>query len=188
MTTSMLETCRCLQRQGVGHRVAICRAAGRWAGVAALCTVAALAGGCTVVSLDSANWPPPGGAASQIERLPTTPAAARDTGSVNLNANWVGHYEGIAPCADCAGVRILLTLNQDSSYTLSLSYMESNRKPSVVRGRFTWSSDGTEITLDEKGEHRRYAVSWIELRMLNRDGSPMLGVLGEQLTLKKRLK
>ena len=51
---------------------------------------------------------------------------------------------------------------------------------------FGWSSDKTEITLDEKGERRRYAVSWSELRMLQHDGSPMLGVLGEQLTLKKR--
>ena len=67
-----------------------------------------------------------------------------------------------------------------------MSHMGSNRQPQVIHGRFGWSSDKTEITLDEKGERRRYAVSWSELRMLQHDGSPMLGVLGEQLTLKKR--
>lgn len=176
MTTSVLEASRHLERRG-GIREGV----GRWAALAALCSVAALAGGCTVVSLDSANWPPAGKAMQ-----PTAPNAARATGSVSLNESWVGHYEGIAPCADCAGVRILLSLKHGNSYTLSQSYMDSNRKPSVVHGSFSWSSDGTEITLDESGGHRRYAVSWIELRMLNRDGSPMLGVLGEQMVLKKR--
>lgn len=177
MTTSMPETNRCLEQRREWGLVA-----GRWA------AVAALVGGCTVVSLDSANWPPAGKAdlPQEAGRSSAAPAAVRTTGAVSLNESWVGHYEGVAPCADCAGVRILLTLKHDNNYTLSLSYLESNRKPTVVHGSFSWSSDGTEITLDEKGGHRRYAVSWIELRMLNRDGSPMLGVLGEQLALKKR--
>lgn len=159
---------------------------------AAVCGVAAWLGGCAVVSLDTGNWPPPGGAGRPAGMQHHVSAAepqggARPTGAVNLNESWVGHYEGMAPCADCAGVRILLTLRQGNSYTLSQSYMESNRQATVVHGTFSWSSDKTEITLDEKGEHRRYAVSWVELRMLQRDGSPMLGLLGEQLTLKKRL-
>ncbi|MDO4794929.1 MAG: copper resistance protein NlpE [Brachymonas sp.] len=181
MTTDMLETletCHRPQRRG-GLRSAA---------AAALCGAAMLAGGCTVVSLDSANWPPPGQAQPQsgAGSSSAAPGAARAAGSVSLKESWAGHYEGTAPCADCAGVRILLTLKHDNGYTLSQSYLESNRKPTVVHGRFSWSSDGTEITLDESGGHRRYAVSWIELRMLNRDGSPMLGLLGEQLTLKKR--
>ena len=83
-------------------------------------------------------------------------------------------------------MRIVLTLNPDDSYILSMSYAGSNKTPQVIHGRFSWSSDKTEITLDEQGGYRRYAVSWIELRMLNRDGSPMRGLMGEQLTLKKR--
>ncbi len=137
-----------------------------------------LVAGCTVIPLDTPGWPP----AAQQAAADAQPGK----GSVNLNASWAGHYEGTAPCADCSGVRIVLTLNPDDSYILSMSYAGSNKAPQVIHGRFSWSSDKTEITLDEQGGHRRYAVSWIELRMLNRDGSPMRGLMGEQLTLKKR--
>ena len=167
-------------RMGAGLPRVFARAGAIWAAALGCLLVV----GCTVIPLDMPGWPPAGaqGATADAQQQD----ARQGTGTVNLDATWAGHYEGVAPCPDCAGVRILLTLNADNSYTLSMSHMGSNRQPQVIHGRFGWSSDKTEITLDEKGERRRYAVSWSELRMLQHDGSPMLGVLGEQLTLKKR--
>ncbi len=170
------------RKMGAGQPRAVVRT--RTAGTICAALLGLLMAGCTVIPLDMPGWPPAGaqGATADAQQQGTQ----QGTGTVNLDATWVGHYEGVAPCPDCAGVRILLTLNADNSYTLSMSHMGSNRQPRVINGRFGWSSDKTEITLDEKGERRRYAVSWSELRMLQHDGSPMLGVLGEQLTLKKR--
>jgi len=147
-------------------------------------SLALLAGlaGCTVVSLESPNWPPaqPGAGATPAVRAPLPPAPRATT------EPWVGHYEGTLPCANCTGVRVLLTLNQDSSYVLSLSYLGSNALPHIMRGQFTWNADETRIELDDKGERRRYAVGNREVRLLNRDGSDMLGVLGTPQVLKKR--
>ena len=138
--------------------------------------------GCTVVSLESPNWPPPQPGAGTV---PVAPAAQSPAPRATTEP-WVGHYEGTLPCANCTGVRVLLTLNQDSSYVLSLSYLGSNALPQIMRGQFTWNADETRIELDEKGERRRYAIGNREVRLLNRDGSDMLGVLGAPQVLRKR--
>ena len=158
---------------------------------ALLGVVAAWLGGCTVVSLESPGWPPPGQLiGSQPQGTVGAPIGAaesmRSAGAVRQSESWVGHYENVQPCADCAGVRTLLTLNRDSSYVLSISYMGTNRLPTIVRGDFGWSSDETESTLDAAGGSRRYVVGMGELRLLNRDGSPVRGVMGEQITLRQR--
>ena len=150
--------------------------------------VAAWLGACTVVSLESPDWPPPGPVPGGVSVDGAIGAAesVRPAGNLRAGESWAGHYEGVQPCADCAGVRTLLTLNRDGSYMLSISYMGSNRLPAIVHGNFYWSSDETEITLDEAGGLRRYMVGMGELRLLNRDGSPVRGMLGEQITLKQR--
>lgn len=84
---------------------------------------------------------------------------------------WVGHYEGTQPCADCTGVRVILTLNQNNTYILSHSYIGSNALPKIMRGSFSWNNDETSIELDEKADNRRYAIGNNEVRLLNRDGS-----------------
>ena len=156
--------------------------------LALLGLAAAWLGGCTVVSLESPGWPPSGLAPDGAVVGEPIGAAnnVRPAGAVRASESWVGHYEGVQPCADCAGVRTLLTLNRDGSYILSISYKGSNRLPDIMRGSFAWGWDYTEITLDEKGGHRRYVVGWQELRPLNRDGSLMRGVQDEPIALRKR--
>ena len=149
---------------------------------------AAWLGGCTVVSLESPGWPPSGLApdGAVVGEPIGAGESVRPAGVVRASESWVGHYEGVQPCADCAGVRTLLTLNRDGSYMLSISYMGSNRLPTILRGNFTWNSDETEIILDEAGGSRRYMVGMGELRLLNRDGSPVRGLMGEHITLRQR--
>lgn len=152
------------------------------AGVAAM-----LISGCTVVLLESPKGPQHSPQTFATDAVPLTPeSGVPDAEAVNPNQGWAGHYEGETPCADCAGVHTLLTLNRDGSYILSISYKGSNRLPDIMRGSFAWGWDYTEITLDEKGGHRRYVVGWQELRPLNRDGSLMRGVQDEPIALRKR--
>ena len=122
-------------------------------------------------------------AAADIQ--PDTAAAPLPAAPKPSAEPWVGHYEGTQPCADCAGVRVILTLNQNNTYILSHSYMGSNALPKIMRGSFSWSNDETSVELDEKADNRRYAIGNNEVRQINRDGSEITDSLGST-TLKKR--
>lgn len=143
--------------------------------------------GCTVISLESPNWP----STAQGERVPASallPASQQSAQSKATGAveSWAGHYEGTFPCADCSGIHTLLTLNRDGSYMLSMNRIGSATLPTILKGQFTWNADETEITLDGHGDYRRYRMGMRELQLLTTNGSPIRGVLNEPLVLKKR--
>ena len=132
--------------------------------------------------------PPPAATATSeaIPAQPTTAAAPLPAAPKSSAEPWVGHYEGTQSCADCAGVRVILTLNQNNTYILSQSYMGSNALPKIMRGSFSWNNDETSIELDEKADLRRYAIGNNEVRQLNRDGSEAIDMPNGGV-LKKRL-
>lgn len=124
---------------------------------------------------------PETGEPQPVPQQPVAQAAA----PVSATA-WEGHYQGLLPCADCEGIRTILTLNRDSSYVLSLTYVGRNALPLMMRGNFTWNGEETQITLDNHGDYRRYAIQDGEARMLNRDGTSITGVLANSYVLKKQ--
>jgi len=72
--------------------------------------------------------------------------------------DWAGTYAGALPCADCPGVQARLRLNRDETYELSIQYLERDKAPSQVRGRFTWQANGNAITLGAQGGGRQVLV------------------------------
>jgi heat shock protein HslJ len=72
--------------------------------------------------------------------------------------DWAGTYAGALPCADCPGIQARLRLNRDESYELSIQYLERDKAPSQVRGRFAWQASGNAITLDAQGGGRQVLV------------------------------
>jgi len=72
--------------------------------------------------------------------------------------DWAGTYAGALPCADCPGVQARLRLNRDESYELSIQYLERDKAPSQMRGRFAWQANGNAITLDAQGGGRQVLV------------------------------
>jgi heat shock protein HslJ len=72
--------------------------------------------------------------------------------------DWAGTYAGTLPCADCPGIQVRLRLNRDESYELSIQYLERDKAPGQVRGRFTWQASGNAITLDAQGGGRQVLV------------------------------
>lgn len=151
-------------------------------GVAPLQPVPRLEDAEVVVSpvLDSALAREPESAAAPASAAASAPAAAA------ISPSWVGNYDGMLPCADCPGLRTLLSLYDNQTYILSIKREGGNDLPTIMRGNFTWNADHSVITLDQAGQGRRYRVTPGQALQLRNDGSPVTGVLASRYTLKQR--
>ena len=76
----------------------------------------------------------------------TATVPVRDT--TETSVDWNGTYTGKIPCADCPGIETKLTLNSDKTYTLDENYLEKKDGKFSEKGTFTWSPDGSFITLN----------------------------------------
>lgn len=85
--------------------------------------------------------------------------------------DWAGVYEGVTPCADCPGIKLRLTLQQDGRYELSTQYLERPVAPQTARGQFSWNAAGSTVTLDAAGGNQQFRVGEGRLLQLNRDGT-----------------
>ncbi|MBN3859507.1 copper resistance protein NlpE [Neisseriaceae bacterium PsAf] len=88
-----------------------------------------------------------------------TAAVQADTTENSLD--WMGTYEGEIPCADCSGIKMTLTLNQDKTYSLIQEYQTN--KPGnntfTTNGTFTFNTDNPSlITLDEEADNRIFFI------------------------------
>lgn len=93
-------------------------------------------------------------------------------GHTSQNAlDWAGTYEGVLPCADCPGIKTRLVLLADGQFELSTQYLERQVAPLTARGRFSWNSAGSSITLDAAGWGQQFRVGEGRLLQLDRDGS-----------------
>jgi heat shock protein HslJ len=82
--------------------------------------------------------------------------------------DWAGTYEGLLPCADCAGLHLQLTLEQDDSFVLVSRRLVRGATPSRAQGQFEWAPDGNSILLDTEGDEQHFAVGegrllWLEV-------------------------
>ncbi|MEX5444275.1 copper resistance protein NlpE [Acinetobacter schindleri] len=81
-----------------------------------------------------------------------------DTAETSLD--WVGEYEGTFPCADCEAIKVELELNPDKTYELKEEYVSDTKSTETkTKGSFSFDPKMTSIiTLDEKGENRKFFV------------------------------
>ncbi|HPZ24384.1 MAG TPA: copper resistance protein NlpE [Kaistella sp.] len=68
--------------------------------------------------------------------------------TTETSVDWNGTYTGKIPCADCPGIETKLILNNDKTYTLDENYLERKDGKFSEKGTFTWSKDGSFITLN----------------------------------------
>lgn len=100
--------------------------------------------------------------------------------------DWNGQYEGVLPCADCPGIKTILSLNLDKTYTLEETYLERHVKPSIAKGTFKFDEkNGSIIVLDSAANQRQYFIGegFAEARAI--DGSVIDGPLKSHFRLKK---
>ena len=103
--------------------------------------------------------------------------------------DWAGVYEGTTPCADCEGIKTVLEITNDNTYTLSMIYLgkpESDNEYSQ-KGSFKWDDSGMNIILKTDGEPMKLKVGENQIWMLDGDGNVIDGEIGELFILKKKV-
>ena len=97
--------------------------------------------------------------------------------------DWSGTYQGTLPCADCPGIRYVLTLKEDNTYKLNTQYLERSDSVNTELGTFTWDKSGNQITLSDRGE--KFQVGENRLFHLDMEGNRITGSLAEHYVLSK---
>ncbi|CAM2979992.1 copper resistance protein NlpE [Vibrio mytili] len=100
--------------------------------------------------------------------------------------DWNGTYKGTLPCADCSGIDITLTLNQDGTYVLEQSYQEKDNGQTKSEGSFTWGENGSVITLNNETAPNQYFVGENVLMKLDINGEKVSGEMAPLYNLSKQ--
>lgn len=103
--------------------------------------------------------------------------------------DWAGEYTGLLPCADCSGIKTILTLRPDHHYELSEEYEgKGDGQQFKSQGTFSFDSSGLLITLDKNAEGRKYFVgeNFLESRDIE-TGEKVESPIAEHYKLTKKL-
>ncbi|WP_415326115.1 copper resistance protein NlpE [Chryseobacterium sp. MMS23-Vi53] len=115
----------------------------------------------------------------------TKTVAAETTHNSENSVDWFGTYEATVPCADCPGIKTILTLNKDKTFTISEEYLERKSK-NEDKGTFEWNSTGSIITLNGKSAKYKYKVGENTLTQLDMSGQPIDGPNKDLYVFKKK--
>ncbi len=126
-------------------------------------------------------------ASEEIEETVTTSPQEVDMHTSETALDWVGVYEGTLPCADCDGIKTVVTLKEDKTYIVSQTYLgkpEGSNEFSLS-GNFVWDPTGTKVLLKAENETLQYKVGENQLWKLDRTGEVITGDLEAMYILKK---
>lgn len=98
--------------------------------------------------------------------------------------DWNGTYQGTMPCADCPGIKTVLTLTLDLEFTKQIQYLERGDSIFTDKGSFVWDKSGQIITLKDKATEQ-YFVGENRLWKLDDKGNKITGLLAEDYILQK---
>ena len=85
-------------------------------------------------------------------------------------ASIAGTYDGRLPCADCSGLRTVLTLGADGRYRMEESYEGKPAKPIATRGSYRLDAARGVVTLDRAAGGRSVQVAGDRAYVLAPDG------------------
>jgi heat shock protein HslJ len=101
--------------------------------------------------------------------------------------DWAGLYQGTLPCADCEGIEMALTLNQDLTYTLQAKHLGKDTPARPQSGTFAWDEQGRSITLSGiKDLPNHFLVGEERLFQLDPAGQRITGAQAERHILQKQ--
>lgn len=105
----------------------------------------------------------------------------------SMNAlDWAGSYEGILPCADCEGIKTVLTLHDNLKYQLQTEYLGKEPLQYQENGHFVWSDDGSSIRLlseDGSATERQFQIGENRIWQLDLQGQRITGSLEQYYQL-----
>lgn len=98
--------------------------------------------------------------------------------------DYFGVYEGTLPAASCPGIRTVLTLHKDTTFTLHSEYIDEKDGVFDAKGRYALQGSLMTLRADD-GEIYYYKVEEGRVRLLNADKKPITGPLAENYILKQ---
>jgi uncharacterized lipoprotein NlpE involved in copper resistance len=103
-----------------------------------------------------------------------TPKEIPDAAHNSHNSlDWAGAYKGTTPCMEpCKGIDTQITINQDSTYALTVQAIGQEKVPRQFSGTFHWDKAKNVITLDANGDHHKFQVRENALKELDKFGDP----------------
>lgn len=124
---------------------------------------------------------------------PANSISQQGSGNMQLSSNsrdsldWTGSYQGILPCASCAGIKTTLTLSADGQFQLQRIYLgEEPDNEFNEAGRFSWDNRGGKILLEAVDQDNRwFRVEENALRQLDQEGELISGDLADSYRLMK---
>lgn len=117
------------------------------------------------------------------QTTPQEPAAADMHCAANA-LDYRGTYRGTLPAADCPGIETSLTLSDDGSYILHMSYLERDTEFDET-GSYTVEGNLLTLQPDDGENPGYYKVEENRLRHLDADRQPITGDLADCYVLKK---
>lgn len=110
------------------------------------------------------------------------------TSEMQAPVAYYGTYEGTLPCADCEGIKTLLTINEDTTYALKSEYL--GKKEAIFEESGTYNvlnGDVIELVTPSSGEKTYYKILEGAVA-LTADSTGTLndGELAEHYILKKK--
>jgi heat shock protein HslJ len=90
--------------------------------------------------------------------------------------DWAGTYVGVVPCADCPGIRVQISLS-DNTYKMDRKYLERNDDGEKFEGTFQWNSGKNKITLNNLNE-KEYPVHF----KVDKNALIQLDLEGDEIT------
>lgn len=126
------------------------------------------------------------GCATQPAATTRTPAPKPGIAHTrHATLDWIGTYAGVLPCADCPGVREIITLHKDHTYEITTQYVGRDDQLFRRGNVFSWV-DGNTIRLEGvSAGPALYRVGANRLTLLGRDGKVIRGPLAARFILKK---
>lgn len=117
---------------------------------------------------------------------PETQQAIPDGHTSQNSLDWNGTYSGVLPCASCEGIETSLTLNDDDSYSLRMTYLgEDALNRYDAEGSFSWNEAGNTITLENEEAPNQYFVGENYIAKLDSNGHRLTGDLANRYILQK---
>lgn len=98
---------------------------------------------------------------------------------------FVGTYEGVLPCATCAGIETEIQLFQDSTYVIKTHIQGSNSKPLVREGKCIIGPPSLLTLEGVTDESNMYFIGDDFLRHLDMQGREITGYEADKYILKK---
>jgi heat shock protein HslJ len=99
-----------------------------------------------------------------------TPAATPvDMHTSRNSIDWIGTFEGLLPCSDCAGVLMRVTLHEKGSFALEERRVDAAFAQIASQGEVVWEAGDNTISLGTQAGVRRFAVGEGGLQLLQGD-------------------